>query len=493
MGHVAAPGAADGLANALAFDDSHDVYLRDGLVRALEAIGVPGIDALVTLANSGDAKVIEKVVEAFSATRTRPAAEAIPGLLASPHLSIAQRAELVRSCTNYLLDPPLSLEALFAYLLSHPDEPTAVQLAALEVLASGGVMKSEKGGTWLLAMLDDTDAALRPAVLKAVEAVQLAAAGPKIVALLRLPDVSGVDRRATLKALRAIKATLSIATIKDVLSDAKEETATRAEALRTLAALDPASGVAAARPLLRAADTELQSEAVQLLGTDVADAKVVARLFLEKKLPGELLSRVYDALRKHAERDPESAALLADVMKRGLSVANSPDEVARVRRLVATKGRPERGRAIYLNSKTLACVTCHRMEGVGGNVGPDLTRLWDTQSIEKIMESILEPSREIKEGYQTFVATTKKGQVFTGLKISQTADEVVLRDASAKDVHIATRELEELVASKQSLMPDNVIGQLTYDQFIDLVAFLKDRKAQESLRSIARDAEGTKK
>ena len=79
------------------------------------------------------------------------------------------------------------------------------------------------------------------------------------------------------------------------------------------------------------------------------------------------------------------------------------------------------------------------------------------------------------------------------MKVTQTGDEVVLRDANAKDVHIATEDLEELVASKQSLMPDNVIGQLTYDQFIDLVAFLKDRKAQESLRAIAKEADGSKK
>ena len=103
------------------------------------------------------------------------------------------------------------------------------------------------------------------------------------------------------------------------------------------------------------------------------------------------------------------------------------------------------------------------------------------------MESIIEPSKEIKEGYQAFQAVTRKGQVVSGLKISQTADEVVLRDATARDVRIAAKDLEELTASKVSLMPDNVISQLTYDQFIDLVAFLKDRKAQESLRGLALD------
>jgi quinoprotein glucose dehydrogenase len=146
-----------------------------------------------------------------------------------------------------------------------------------------------------------------------------------------------------------------------------------------------------------------------------------------------------------------------------------------------------RGRSLYLNSKTLACINCHHLEGIGGSVGPDLTRLWETQSIEKVIESLLEPSKEIKEGFQSYVASTTKGQVFTGLKILDNAEEVVLRDAEGRDVRLAKKDVEELKASKKSLMPDNVISQLNYGQFIDLVAFLKDRKAQESLRGLVLD------
>ena len=124
------------------------------------------------------------------------------------------------------------------------------------------------------------------------------------------------------------------------------------------------------------------------------------------------------------------------------------------------------------------------MGGSGRPVGPDLTRLWDTQSMEKIIESIVEPSKEIKEGFQSYVATTKKGQVFTGLKIVENGTEVVLRDAEGRDVRLARKDVDELAPSKTSLMPDNVIGQLTYGQLIDLIAFLRDRRAQESLRGL---------
>src|SRR5262249_46358552 len=56
-----------------------------------------------------------------------------------------------------------------------------------------------------------------------------------------------------------------------------------------------------------------------------------------------------------------------------------------------------------------------------------------------------------------------------------------------KDIIIPTKDLEELAVSKQSLMPDNVVAQLTFEQFLDLVAFLKDRAAQEALQGMPRE------
>jgi putative heme-binding domain-containing protein len=189
-------------------------------------------------------------------------------------------------------------------------------------------------------------------------------------------------------------------------------------------------------------------------------------------------------LRRHTGRDPELARLLTEVRKSGLLRWNSPAEVEQLRALVRTRGRPDQGRRLFLDSKLLACSKCHSLEGVGGSVGPDLTRIWETQSVEKILESILEPSKEIKEGYQTYQATTRQGRVYQGLKVAQTADEVVLRDAEGRDVRIATQDLEECTASKVSLMPEDTVAQLTQEQLIDLIAFLKDRKAQEALRTL---------
>jgi putative membrane-bound dehydrogenase-like protein len=155
MGRVAADGAADVLANVLAFDDGKDVYLHDGIVRAVEQLGARGVERLLALADSGVAKDLDKVVAAFTAFRTRAAADAVPTLLKNPHLSIAQRAALLRSYGNYLLDPPVSVEPVLVYVTAHPEEPPAVKLAGLEALSAGGGLKSEKARAWVTALLKD--------------------------------------------------------------------------------------------------------------------------------------------------------------------------------------------------------------------------------------------------------------------------------------------------------------------------------------------------
>jgi len=491
IGQINGPTAADDLVNFLSFDSGKDARLTDGLVRAIEKLGKEGIDRLMSLADSGVEKDLDKVVAAFEAMRTRPAADALPTLLKNPHLSVAQRAGLLRSFNNYELDPPISLEPALEYIRTHEKEDIAVKLAAVEVLIATPFLKSGKGQDWLLPLLDVDNPDARVTVIRAVEEARVARAAPRLIIIAGDAKRPLGERIAAVKALRVLNDKAAAPVLKEVMASPPSPgpvgAAFHVESFRTLAVLDPASAHEAARAILEQKDSPLRNDAVQFLGTQPDGAKFVGKLYLDKKLPKEMLPQVADNLRKHADKNPDIGEMLKEVMKSGLLLSTDPAEVEKVRRHVLTKGNAQRGQSLYLNGKMLACINCHRMEGVGGNVGPDLTRLWETSTVEKIIESILEPSKEIKEGYQMYKATTKKGLVYQGLKISQTPEEVVLRDATAKDIHIASKDLEELVVSKTSIMPEGVVAQLSYDQFIDLIAFLKDRGAQESLRGLVLD------
>lgn len=507
LGRIAAPGVEDVLVGALQQDNGKEEYVFDGLVRAIEYVGKPAMEKMLGLADTGVAKDLEKCVEAFMAMRTREAYQALPILLKSYHLTPNQRANLVRSANNYQLDPPITLDPIVDYLATLPRTPakvqdlqpklakelealTPVKLAALEVLSSNGVLGSAKVKDLLLGMLDERDPGIRLSVIKAIEDTRLEKAGPQLVGYLADPERSAAEKLALVRSLGALREKMAVPVLKALLEEAAlpkstDGPALQLESLRALAAISPAEAQKYAADFLDKPDQKVKMEAIQVLGATPQGARVLGERFLNKKLSRDLLPQVSDALRRHADKNPELANMLTEVMKGGLLVSLDAKELARIQQLVSTKGNAKRGRELYLNNKKLACITCHRLEGVGGNVGPDLTRIWDTMSVEKVIESIIDPSKEIKEGYQSYVATTTKGQIYTGLKVSETGEGVVLRDQNGKEIRIAKGDLDSLVVSKKSLMPDDVVRHLDFNQFLDLVAFLKNRPAQEDLRGMA--------
>jgi quinoprotein glucose dehydrogenase len=482
VGRLGAAGAGDLLVSAWKTDlAANDPFLTDGYLRGIERLGKPGLDALLSLAHSGEKADLDRVAESFAGFRTRAAADALPELLSNPHLGPTNWAALIRSYTNYQFDPPLSLEPLAAYLDTRPEVvPVAGRVAALEVLAANGVAGPKAAG-YVLGLLDAKESEVRLAAVTAVEQARLRAGLPRLLDLLADAKRPAAERVAVLKAVRATGGADAAKPLLALLASPSEAAAFQAEVLRALAAVAPDKAGEAAGKLLDQPDPALIAEAVGVLGATKAGAKLVGERYLAGNLPRDLLPRVSEALKKFAA-DPAVAGLGEKVMREGLRLSADPAEAERVRRAVYEKGNPQKGKALYLDTKALACATCHKLEGVGGSVGPDLTRVWDTMTVEKLLESIAAPSNEIKEGYQAYKAETADGRVFTGLKVSETATEVVLREAAGTDVRLAKEDLDSLTPSKVSLMPDNAVAQLSYDQVIDLLAFLKNRAAQESLR-----------
>jgi putative membrane-bound dehydrogenase-like protein len=316
MGRNAAPASADALVNLFRFDLGKDRYLHDGLLRAIERTGKEGIVKLVEVVDSGIEEERNKVYEAWLGLRIRPAAEMIPEFLRSPHPNAEQRAALIRSYSNYQLDPPLSLEPLLAYLVEHPSEAVLVKRAAVEALSAGQGLAGLKAQTWLFALLDESDAELRLAVIDALGEARLAAA-PRLVALLGDPKRSLDERMAVLRALRRMKDPTAAEPLKALFGkDPLPATdALRVEALRTLAALDPTAAREVATGLLDQSEPPLLMEAIQVLGATPDGARLVAERWLARKLPRQTQPAVAGALRRHADKDQAIAQLLAEVMK----------------------------------------------------------------------------------------------------------------------------------------------------------------------------------
>lgn len=131
---------------------------------------------------------------------------------------------------------------------------------------------------------------------------------------------------------------------------------------------------------------------------------------------------------------------------------------------------PERGRRVLMRS---VCVQCHAFEGRGPNVGPDLSTLGGTASREKILESILHPSREVGPIYVAWKVRTADGKVLEGAKLnsgSGTHMKYLLADGTTVDVPMS--EIEEQLPSRLSIMPADAYRTLRWSEMRDLVSYL---------------------
>ena len=123
--------------------------------------------------------------------------------------------------------------------------------------------------------------------------------------------------------------------------------------------------------------------------------------------------------------------------------ANDPKEIAAFVAEVRAKGDAKRGAEIY-QRPTLGCVACHAINGQGGNIGPNLSALGSAQPIDFIVGAILEPQKEIKEGYTSISVTTKDGEEYQGYQLRETKEELVLRDTlQNKEVRLARAMIQE--------------------------------------------------
>jgi putative heme-binding domain-containing protein len=134
-------------------------------------------------------------------------------------------------------------------------------------------------------------------------------------------------------------------------------------------------------------------------------------------------------------------------------------------------GNATRGKALYA-SAALKCTTCHKLHGRGGDVGPDLSQVGGKLDRTHLIESILDPSAEIPQGYHATVIATRAGRVVTGIVKSESRVAITLQDAEGKQVTIPVRDIESREVSKVSLMPTGLADRLTPAEFTDLIAYL---------------------
>jgi putative heme-binding domain-containing protein len=136
-------------------------------------------------------------------------------------------------------------------------------------------------------------------------------------------------------------------------------------------------------------------------------------------------------------------------------------------------GDPQAGRKLFFDLKgKLQCAKCHSIAGEGGRIGPALDRIASRRSPEFVMESILQPSKDIAPEYEGVTVATKEGRLITGLRVNETNFSIQLTEETGRFHSFQKRDLDEFKVLKKSLMPENFGELLTVNELHNLFAYL---------------------
>ena len=135
-------------------------------------------------------------------------------------------------------------------------------------------------------------------------------------------------------------------------------------------------------------------------------------------------------------------------------------------------GNSTAGRAVFEKR----CSACHRLNQVGRQVGADLAAL-KNRSTEALLTAILDPNRAVESKFISYTAATKTGLTYSGMLLSETGGSITLLGTDGKEQTVARTDLEELVSSGRSLMPEGLERDLSPQELIDVIAFVQSAGA----------------
>lgn len=285
---------------------------------------------------------------------------------------------------------------------------------------------------------------------------------PKGLSLELLQKLLNVkDETLSLEAIRTMAGNplLSQEILAEIAADVLQSLSVRVEAIAGLAAVAEGQ-VEVLTELAQDREKGIRDEALRSLrGVDRSTLRIP---------PLQKVSTTY----------PDSAELVEAVVAPDTFTDNRPattDTKAWLSLLAAVDDPVdlEQGRRIFHHARITQCSNCHRHNGRGNVVGPDLSNLGNRKDRHWLVQSILEPSRDMAPEYQPRTIVLKDGRTFTGIRLRSYTKETI-RDTNGQNRTFDRDEVEAMVESTVSFMPKGVVNSLTIHELRDLIAFLEN-------------------
>lgn len=398
--------------------------------------------------------------------------------LATTAPTAAERADFERLLARFAASP--SVEALLAASLPQATLPADARQTVLKAMAQAGVRQIPKAWTHALAaVLAGGDRALVQQAVATARALPAPKEDATILAraLMAVGRNPAIPADVRLEALAAVPGRLGPLepALFDFLRahlDAEQAAPLRAAATEALAkaklAPDQLDRLIAALKTASPLDLDRLLTALAQAPDERRGQKLVAALRQSPALAG-----LHSDMLKHFEKFGPSVQQQAQDLY-GLVNLDAAKQRQRLDELLVgiSGGDIRRGQAVFHSAKA-NCSVCHAIGYVGGNIGPDLTRIGQIRTERDLLESIVFPSASFVRSYEPLVVLTKDGRVINGVVRKDAPDELVLATGPREEARIPRSEIEQTRPGTVSIMPSGLDQQLSRQDLIDLIAFLK--------------------
>lgn len=321
------------------------------------------------------------------------------------------------------------------------------------------------------------DGAENGRLLELVGQFELEELGPQVLALAAQSQRPVALRSSALAALERLgqRQQLEELLIK-MVNDGGEPSPLRAAVARTLAAQETEAARLALIDALAGAPAALQREIALAMTQNAAMTTALLDAIAAGKASARLLQQSNIAEQLQARAAGEVNNRIADLTK------NLPEPNQQIAKLIeqrrdqfiAANSSADRGREMF----TKHCGACHRIGETGGMVGPQLDGIGN-RGLERLLEDILDPNRNVDIAFRTTLIETTGGKVLSGLERRREGEILVLADSEGKELRIAVSEIAASRRTRLSLMPTNIAETLKADELGDLLAYLLAQQQDE--------------
>ncbi len=364
------------------------------------------------------------------------------------------------------------------------DNEFTVRLMVLHAMQASGLKQMPE--SWLASltnMLAGEDGTLKSAAVAVVRALPLPKTGTEELAkalkqmALHEPTLPDVKVEAV-AALPAGAGTLEPELFSLLIGSLGEEASVNARSAAVEALLKSKLTVEQQAALADAIPRVGPLELNRLLGAfeAAADEAVGLKLVAGLKQSPVLTSLRVDSVKQRLAKFPAPVQQQAEALYAAINLeaAKQKERLDEVVGLVG-QGDVRRGQLVFANSKA-ACVACHAIGYKGGTIGPDLSRIGKIRTERDLLESLLFPSVSFVRSYEPVLIVMQSGKQHSGLIRRETPDEIVLATGAKDEVRVPRADIEEIRPGTVSIMPAGLETQLTQEQLLDLIAFLKSRQ-----------------